>query len=576
MSADGFFCSSRAGACLALLVFVALALRAVPALDYGRDWWAPGSFTLVNFDEGGSCRARLGGFNYSVVVGHQTVALTSLLGDAPRAEDFGDRRAAKAYCHSLAHITVARLYSAVVGALTVLLLYSLARQLFPERGEIALGAAALLALSGWHISESLVGTVDAASTCAIYAFFSAAVWALRRGSWRWIAALAALACAVTVKYWVFALVALVALVPARILRALCGGVPRDRLVLLVTLLTLVFAYATGFFLHSKLVWLLPVLFYAAVPWRSIGPAARALCVVLPLGAPLALYSETFVTYTSGEFTGRFGTGYAAISWHKWLRNPINLPITALIGLGLPGFYFALRGALALYRRETFDRFWLVLLPLPAFALYMAFLAPVTYYRHYLPLLPGLCLLAALGIAQLEPRGRRRAWVLVLSWQVLLAVDLVSDYHLDPRSELRAWVAEARPAVVLSSYYVNPPPVPGLRRGLLSVARAAPSARELGVADYVLLSENWYDTAFANELNGPLVNNPDRLIKTTPAAVSFYRSALAGEHKLLSVEKRFRLPTYMPELLVHRFAYGSFTQFVGDLVVLKVHEASERD
>ncbi|MEL7044040.1 MAG: hypothetical protein AAGL66_03355, partial [Pseudomonadota bacterium] len=155
MSADSFSFSSRAGVCLILLVLTALVLRAVPALDYGRDWWAPGSFTLVNFDEGGSCRARLGGFNYSSVVGHQTVALASLLGDAPRGEDYGDRRAAKAYCQSREHLTVARLYSAFVGALTVLLLYSLGSQLFPENGGVALGAAALLALSGWHISESL-------------------------------------------------------------------------------------------------------------------------------------------------------------------------------------------------------------------------------------------------------------------------------------------------------------------------------------------------------------------------------------------------------------------------------------
>ncbi len=575
MAANSPSFSSRAGIYLALLVLTALALRVVPAPDYGRDWWSPGSFTLVNFDEGGSCRAHLGGFNYSGFVGRQTVALAALFADAPRAADYGDRRAAKAYCHGREHLTVARLYSALVGALTVLLLFLLARQLLPERVDTALGAAALLALSGWHISESLVGTVDAASTCAIYAFFAAGVWAMRRGAWRWIVAVAALYCAVAVKYWVFALVAVAALVPAGVLRAVFGGVTRHRLVLLVTLLTLVFAYATGFFLHSKLVWFLPVLFYAAVPWPSLSWPGRALCVLLPLCAPLALFSDAFVTYTAGDPLGRFGTGYAAIGWHKWLRNPLNLPIIALIGIGAPGVYFAIRGAMTLYRRETFERFWLVLLPLPAFALYMAFLAPVTYYRHYLPLLPALCLLAALGIAQLDAGRRRLAWTLVLAWQGLLAADLVSDYHLDPRRELPAWYAQAQPGAILSSFYVNPPSAPGLRKGLLRVARSAPTARELAAADYVLLSENWYDTAFANELNGPLVNDPDRLIKTTPAASAFYRSALAGKHPMLRVEQHFRLPTFMPELLLHRVAYGSFTQFVGDIVVLKVHAPDRR-
>ena len=40
-------------------------------------------FTLVNYDEGGSCRAALGGFSYTPFIGYQTIALASALGNPP-------------------------------------------------------------------------------------------------------------------------------------------------------------------------------------------------------------------------------------------------------------------------------------------------------------------------------------------------------------------------------------------------------------------------------------------------------------------------------------------------------------
>ena len=125
--------------------------------------------------------------------------------------------------------------------------------------------------------------------------------------------------------------------------------------------------------------------------------------------------------------------------------------------------------------------------------------------------------------------------------------------------------------MLASYYVSPPPRSGASHGLFRVGDARGNATRLRRADALLLSENWYDTAFANELNGPLVHDPRRLIKTTPEAVRFYRRALAGDHPLLEPVARLRAPTFMPELLLHRAAYGSFTQFVGDIAIFGVRK-----
>ena len=124
---------------------VACVVRVVPALNYGQDWYGEGSFTLVNFDEAGSCRAALHGFDYSPWVGWQTLALADAAGFSPADGIRGDARAVKAFCHSEAHVVIARLYSAAAGALTVAALWILSGLLIPRQPVVAPVASALLA-----------------------------------------------------------------------------------------------------------------------------------------------------------------------------------------------------------------------------------------------------------------------------------------------------------------------------------------------------------------------------------------------------------------------------------------------
>jgi hypothetical protein len=273
-------------------------------------------------------------------------------------------------------------------------------------------------------------------------------------------------------------------------------------------------------------------------------------------------------YTTGGTSSRFGSGYAAIGWNKWLRNLVNLPAVLLVGLGIPACLFIPAGLRAI-SRELGCRAWLSLAPLSAFALYMAFVAPVTYYRHYLALLPGAALLAAAGLHA----GLRapRPWFLLpfFMWPALLALDLVSDYHRDPRLELRPWYQRHPQARVLVSYYVSPPPQFARHNRLFRPEYAAGEATLLRQADYLILSENWYDTAFANELNGPRVGDFARLVKTTPEYARFYREAVAGRHPRLLPEEAFEVSNFMPELRLHRRWYGTFQLFVGDLRIFRV-------
>jgi hypothetical protein len=243
----------------------------------------------------------------------------------------------------------------------------------------------------------------------------------------------------------------------------------------------------------------------------------------------------------------------------------------VVGLGLPACLFIPAGIRALFGECRQGRAWLCLAPLLAFVLYMAFAAPVTYYRHYLPLLPGAALVAALGLFATRWAGRPWFMALYFLWPALLAVDLVGDYHQDPRIELREWYRQHPDSRVYFSYYVNPPPESGARSRLFHPEYASGDATELKRARYLVLSENWYDTAFANELNGPLATDLTRLVKTTPEYARFYRDALAGRHPLLVQERLLDVDNFMPELLLHRRFYGTFQLFVGDIRIFRVRE-----
>ncbi|MEM1401939.1 MAG: hypothetical protein AAGG55_01300 [Pseudomonadota bacterium] len=602
---------------LIAVFLLALAVRLPAALDYGRDWYAPGSFTLINFDEGGSCRAALNGFSYSRFVGYQTIALAGLLGDHPPPSAAGDARQAKAYCHGEAHLTVARVHSAVFGAATAVALVLLGWMLFPDRRGVALVSGALLALSGWHASESLMGTVDAPSTFFIYLFFLAALWAstsvpaanvsgdsghdfdvgtgvgtrsqpefearsqsgsssdfapalgLLSNGWRWAVALLALIAAVWTKFWVFAFLAALYFLPLRLWQTLLQGLSVFRIVCLTVAYALLFAVASNTATPNFLVWSTPLLFYVLFPWGGMSAAGRIAALLLPWLAPLLMEVSVFSAYTSGGLTGSFGTDYGAIGEHKWLRNLLNVPFVLLVGLGLPGFLLLMLGVRKLVTMTGWEHRHLLLLPLPAFLLYMAFLAPVTYYRHYLPLLPMACLIAALGLSTLKPSIARPATALVLLWQGLLCLDLLHDYTADPRRQLPQWYADHRPQRVLASFYAAPPPAPVQSSRLFRISHVMRNGGRVPNSDTLILSESWYDTAFANELNGPLVHDPTKLIKTRPEAASFYRAALSESHPQLAKVAHFTAPTFMPELRFHKRVYGSFTQFVGDIVVFRV-------
>ena len=121
----------------------------------------------------------------------------------------------------------------------------------------------------------------------------------------------------------------------------------------------------------------------------------------------------------------------------------------------------------------------------------------------------------------------------------------------------------------ATYYVSPPRTARKTRLFNMDAYLQYGLAYLKRADYLILSENWYDTAYPNELNGPIVWNPTWPIKSKPEYVNTYRKILSGQHPSLRFEREFTLKHFMPEFLVHRYFYGSFQLLIGDLKIYRV-------
>lgn len=521
-------------AILAAIFAVALAIRLVGVFQFGFGYDGPDSFLVINYDEAGGCRALLGGRKYNTFVGYQILFIQKLMGEGPQPEHEGEGNW-RQFCHSQASLVVHRVYSAVTGALTVVLLGVLALLMWPDRPQIAWTACALLGLSNLHVAHSHFGTVDAPQlffigllTVALgYAIVFERRWPL------WISPLLLIA-AIWTKSNIFTVFAFVPLLPDLKL----GKYWKEYTMVLVGL----------FFL-----------------WSLTGGQETIVSVVKHRSGLL----------WGGE-TSRFGTGYGHIgTWRRWIRNGINLPVVHIVGIGLPAFLAAVYGLKKAFKTRSEKpaewRLWLLQLPAVVYFFYMLLIAPPTYYRYYLPLFPTVALLAAYGFWESRWASNKGLVALFLFYPALLTLDSEYNYSHDPRRELAGWLDETpkgRDKRLLTTYYVLGP-------SKMEAARFSPELYEqyganyLRRADYLVLSESWYDTAFSNELNGPFGWKPEWTIKTTPLAVRTYRRILAGEEPALELERAITLKHFTPEMLVHRWCYGSFPLFVSDLMIYRV-------
>jgi hypothetical protein len=565
--------SLKRAAILAVIFLIALLPRLYSAQTVGWNWYWPGSFTPINFDEANTCKSWLGVPGYSTQVGAQTVTIASLMGNPPPPDAIGNYAQSKAYCLTSGHLGVARIFSAVMGSLTVITLGLIALVLAPDRPQVAWSAALLLALSGFHATQSHMATVDASMTLYVYLFILAMLLAVsRRKVLPFLASLLLLIPAMYSKhFWPMPLFAYLAMLPEKNWQWLLGETDRRSFLIVICAALVMAALAFNTDFQSTGWWPLLALFYVFVPWRKLNPWTIPLFALLPWAVVWVAHLDVYYIkeFTSGSLNSKFGSGFGAIGWNKPLRNFLNVPIILILGLGLPAALLIPRGIAIVLKDTKNIRLWLCFLPIVVFAAYMLFIATKTNYRHYLPLIPAAALVASYGWWSLRIARNRVLMALFFIWPALLLIDIELDFHQDPRRQIVSWYEQNSGARIFASYYVSPPPnLPG---GviLFKPEYAAGDAAKLKLGQFLILSENWYSTSFAQELNGPFVGNVDRLVRTQPAMAPIYRQILAEKHPNLTLEHEYNIHNFMPELILHKQFYGTFQEFVGDLKVFRI-------
>jgi len=513
---------------LAAIFAVSLAIRLPATFRFGFDLDGPGTYRIINYDESASCKAELGHFVYSSFIGKQTSLIARFFGLPPPQPPLSEQQGV-AYCYGPLMVSIERGYSAVTGSLTVVLVALFALILWPARPEIAWSAASLLGFSNFHIAESHWATVDAPQTFFFTLLSTLLAYGIASGrTWPFVLSPLAAVSAVWVKYnW------------------LAVG-----------------AYA-GLFRDP--------------PWKR--HPRVILAAILVAASSFALYARAYGLtdyqhhFLWGYEYGKWGMGFGHIgTWRRWIRNLTNIPIVHLVGLGTPACLFVWLGLKNALRDESRRRLWRTMMPALLYVIYLAVLAPRTYYRHYLPLFPTTVLLAAYGFWESRLASRTLCLFCFALYPLFLTMDSELNYWNEPRYALRTWYQSHPGARALCTYYVVPPQ--GMRWGLFDMGKYQTlGQRYLREADYVILSENWYDTSFANELNGPIVWNPAWNVLTKPEYVIGYRLILMGWDPNLTLEAEFDLRHFTPEFLVHRYFYGSFQLFIGDLKVFRVNHTA---
>jgi len=512
---------------LGLIFALALAPRLFGALSYGFLRPASGIETIVNADQNNSCRSVLGSFRYPSFVGRQVIWLGTLAGHAPPAE-LKVNAAVKEYCQSPPLIRVGRCYAAVTGALTAALLALMGLLMWPARPQIGWTAGALLALSNLHVTQSHWATVDVPQVFFTTLLSAALLFALvARRRWPLLLSPLLLALAFLTKAYAFA----------------------------------AFAYAGHLRRHG-------------LNRKVLGFAAAGLGVV-GLALLIAGSDEMIDIYAKirhllwGHQKSTFGTGYGTIGvWRRWLRNGLNLPLVHLVGIGIPACLFLYRGLRDAIADRERQALWLVQAPAAVFAAYMLLLAPVTYYRHYLHLFPVVCLLAAYGFWQSRWARHKALLALFLIYPALLTVDAELGFYNDPRGRLGAWSEQHGAPRVFATHYAWPPS--NTPKAMFDTEQyRRHGLRYLSMAKYLVTGEAWYGKYYANELNGPFASRPERLIKTRPEEAKVFRAIIEGRDPNLVLDTEYRMRHFMPELMLHRALYGSFSLFLGDVKIFRV-------
>jgi hypothetical protein len=334
-------------------------------------------------------------------------------------------------------ILAGRLFSALCGALTAPLVFLIARRL--HLGRWAILAAILAALAPGHVQQSHFATVDVPATFFVTLCLYLSLRAVTWKGFLMSGLVAGLAAGTKYNAGLVLLAPLVALwCPSE-----KSDSPRKAFPLSLGLIAVALL---GFLLSTPYALLAPREFWG-------DPAQQS-----------GFSYELFVHPREGSGDIFKGTGNGWI-YHLTFNLPFVLTWPLVIA-ALVGIYFAAK------KRE----FWPMLAFLALFFFSLGF-SQVRFMRYLLPLVPGLCLLAALGASRLR---FPKFWGTALAAFALVGCSNVLSPLLqtDPRDQVLAFTAGKKVALEEQPWFLTPPYTPSDRTSSSSPPTPLPGYEEL--------------------------------------------------------------------------------------------------
>ena len=422
-------------------------------------------------------------------------------------------------------IIAGRMLSLFYGVMTVLIIYLLSRELFPDP-RTALISALFLGLSGIHVTQSHFSTVDAGNTFWFYTTAFCCLLYFRRGK------------------GIYLLLAVIS--------SACA-------------------------LAFKLSWfsILPVL-YVLIRLKK---GVRHYLLFL-FGISIIFIMANGGRYTLDNFSLTLNNvlhdNISIIKKHNKYLNPFVYLLELISGLGFPVFLLSVYGAVRFFTRGTGlkdflkgEIFALITAPVLLYFISISFL-DIPFSRQILPVVPAVVLVAAYGFTEItESKLFRRRNVNYVFFFSILFYQLIyvgaGEYYFvsDTREKAGVWIKNNIPTSqeVTSTPYVI---IPYLNKQYKTV--------ETFESPYIILHEAYYYRFVRSCLN-PCKGYPEweEIYHAPYEHFQNIQRLFKGDLHYRLV-KKFEVKAVTPEMAFYKRFWGTYPQFIGDLLIYKKVDA----
>jgi hypothetical protein len=408
-------------------------------------------------------------------------------------------------------VIIGRLISLGFSLLTIILLYGVAMRVFKDRA-VALSSALFLALSGLHVTQSHYATADTANTFLFYATIMSALVNMRTGR------------------PLFFLIA--------VLTAGAGLAVKLNFLVLVPVIYLCGYHRLRPFLWFLVATVIFVIFETASGWRYD-------------------FSNWMLTMHNVQTDN-----VNAVADNNKLTNILVYAAGIPVALGLGSLAVFLRGVKDIVKSGaayvTRDLLWLLVLPVALHGVMICML-DIPFARHFLPIVPALCLVAGYGLKKFREQlsvGLFRLLLAVLMCYQLFYIGSVEyNFVHETRDAAKIWLEK------------NIPPGQSL---YVACAQRLPNLKSLATpgshygSRYVVMHETFY-YRYIRSVVTPLLDYPrwENVYRGNAMDYREVQKIFQGRSSLKLI-KIFPVVCLTPESWLFKKWWGTYQQFIGDV------------